>query len=81
MKGKIESLEIKPNLVIKKGSRINIKLGNSICPRTVTDIIFDDNVGNSLMDCMSSSYTVEVVSDYGGMFDKYDANQLSKMII
>lgn len=81
MKGVVESLEIKPDLIIKKGSRINIKLGHSVCSRTVTNITFNDNVGGSLMDFDESPYTIEVVADYGGSLDKYDANQLAKMIV
>lgn len=81
MKGIVESLEIKPSLIIKKGSRINIKLGHSICSRTITNITFNDDVGGSLMNFDESPYTIEVVADYGGSFDKYDANQLARMIV
>lgn len=81
MKGEIKELEIKKGLILKKGTRINIKLGHSICSRTVIAITFDDdNHENSLMNCMESIYTVEVISDYG-MCDKYDANQLARMIV
>ena len=69
MQGKLDSLEVRPGFIIKKGSIVYLNFdkgggSRSVFTREVTDIILKDG-----------GVEIEVVPMYGGLFSKYDSSQ------